>query len=849
MQCSQCSTENRVSAKFCKQCGTVITIQSSVSSQNTASTSGNVTIDILKDLVGLDDLKEELTELQSILEGMKHHNSGGRYPCNAIIIGPSGTAKTLISNLIANLFLNSGMITKNKPVAIDGEDLDRMTDDTKLTKLFTDAKGGMLFVDNAQKLVDSEGNANLSFSRFINKMDAYKDDPIVLMAGLPFGLREFAKNAKSKNITGRFQKIFFISDYSCSQYATITENELIKQGFSINIEASEKINKRFRYLYKELKKADSAINAVNGYLAINEARSIIGSYFTRRGNDKMILPEDIKGQIEEKKNLQEIMAELDAIIGMTELKKEIKSLYTQLNQVAEMEKKGVKVDKPANHFLITGNPGTGKTTVARLLGKIFEGLGLLDAGHVIEVDRSKLVAGYVGQTAPLVNQACDSAMGGILFIDEAYSLKQNDSDSFGQECIDALLKRMEDDRGKFMVIAAGYKGPIEKFLASNEGFKSRFTKSFHLEDYNPDELAAIFESLASKQQYIIPQGTRERIVGFFKDRCARKTKDFANGREARNLMDEARKNQAERLATADIASMSKEDTLTIKPEDIPATTSEKMVSIEEALKDLNQLVGLKSVKDAVAKIANTLQAQKLTGETEKLNKHFVFMGNPGTGKTTVARIMGDVFKAVGMLPTNNLVETDRGKLVASYVGQTAKLVAEQCDNAMGGILFIDEAYALKQGQQDSFGQEAVDTLLKRMEDDRGKFVVIAAGYTKEMNEFLASNSGFKSRFSDYINFDDYNTPEMYQIFEGMCKKRKIEFAQGFDEALKKRLEELYAGRNAQFANARTVRQLFDKTYENVSGRVMNMKSAGASEDDLKREIYIMYPQDLDMTVS
>jgi len=183
--------------------------------------------------------------------------------------------------------------------------------------------------------------------------------------------------------------------------------------------------------------------------------------------------------------------------------------------------------------------------------------------------------------------------------------------------------------------------------------------------------------------------------------------------------------------------------------------------------------------------------------------------------------------------------------VAAYVGQTAKLVAHQCDNAMGGILFIDEVYRLKQGAQYSFGQEAVDTLLKRMEDDRGKFVIIAAGYSKEMNDFLTSNSGLKSRFTDYINFDDYNTYEMLEIFIGMCKKRKIEFASGFDEALKKRLEKLYAERSAQFANARTIRNIFNKTRENVSGRVLAMKK---SEEELKREILIMRPEDLDMTV-
>jgi len=845
MQCVKCNTNNRGSAKFCKQCGTAITSQETTA--NLGVSPGLSLGFSIEQLVGLDEIKKDLSELQAILEGMKQSNKDTRYPYDTIIIGASGTAKTLISNLIADLFFKFGMISKGKPEKADGASLNGMSK-KDIDSLFSKAKGGMLFVDNAQKLLDSEGKATQAFSHFIDAMDANKDDPLVLMAGLPVGLREMVKSSESANkqIVNRFEKIFIIPDYTPDQYVKITENELKKQNFTFNSEFSEKLLQRFRYLYKELKKPDNNIKSVNGYLALKEAQAITGRYYLRKASDKIILPEDIQGQIEEKKSIQEIMAELDAIIGMTALKKEIKSLYTQLNQIAEMEKKGVKTDKPAQHFVITGNPGTGKTTVARLLGKIFEGLGLLDSGHVVEVDRSKLVAGYVGQTAPLTNNACDQAAGGLLFIDEVYTLKQNDSDSFGQECIDTLLKRMEDDRGKFMVIVAGYKSPMEKFLTANEGLKSRFTKYFNLEDYNPEELAAIFESLARKQSFLVPPETRGKVVSFFKDRCGRKTKDFANGREARNLLDEARKNQADRLSSADFAGMSKEDTLTFLPEDIPGTTADKMVSIDEALKDLNELVGLKSVKDAVNKIANSLQAQKLTGETETLAKHFVFMGNPGTGKTTVARIMGDVFKAVGMLPTNNVIEADRGKLVASYVGQTAKLVAQQCDNAMGGILFIDEAYALKQGQQDSFGQEAVDTLLKRMEDDRGKFVVIAAGYTKEMNEFLASNSGFKSRFSDYINFDDYNTSEMREIFIGMCKKKKNKFAPGFEEALQKRLDDLYANRNAQFANARTVRQLFDKTRENVSVRVFAMQKP---EEELMREIWIMQPEDLDMTVS
>jgi SpoVK/Ycf46/Vps4 family AAA+-type ATPase len=835
MQCTQCKTENREIARFCKRCGTTIT-------QAVAAVSLGASLD---ELVGLDDIKSDLQELQAILEGMKQQGSTSRYPFNVIIIGSSGTAKTLISKLIADLFLQFGMVTKNQPVVAQGEVVGVMPE-PKMKALFESAKGGLLFIDSTQNLVDGEGNASGAFQTFINQMDQYKNDPIVLMAGLPFGLREFAVNSKHKNITGRFQKIFKISDYSPAQSTAIAQFMLKKQGFTLSSEAEEKLLKRFNFLYKDLKKPNTEVIHINGYLAEDEARLIMGSYFKRKASDKIILPGDIREPVEEKKTIEEIMADLDSIIGMTELKKEIKSLYKQVQQNIELAKVGGKAEKPANHFVITGNPGTGKTTVARHLGKIFEGIGILGAGHVVEVDRSKMVAEYLGQSAPKTNKLCDDAMGGILFIDEAYALYKDDNDSFGIESIEALLKRMEDDRDKLMIVAAGYKDRMDKFLTANDGLKSRFTKYFHLEDYTPEELTEIFMSFAKKDGIIVPPETKVKVTSFFKDRCARKTKDFANGREARNLISEALKNKAERIEEAGgVAAMSKDEALTLLPQDIPATASDKMLSIEDALKELDKLVGLKSVKDAVEKIADTLQVQKMSGETEPLNKHFVFTGNPGTGKTTVARIMGSVLNAVGMLPTSNVVEVDKSKMVSSYKNKTGPLVNEQCDSAMGGILFIDEAYNLvAKGGQDETGDEAVAALLKRMEDDRGKFVVIAAGYSKEMEEFISTNPGFESRFSNVINFDDYNPDEMREIFMGIAKKNKKEFGDGFDEALRNKLKEMYGRRTDKFANARDVRKLFEVTKENLSSRIMAMKKSGASEDDMKREINIMRPQDI-----
>ena len=241
MQCDQCDTNNRIIAQFCKECGAKI---AQAATQTVGS--GGSSFD---DLIGLDELKSDLAELQDILEGMKLNQSNDRYPYNMIIIGASGTAKSLIPNLIASCFHKYGLITNDKPTTVDGGSLVAM-DDKSLDNLFSSAKGGMLFVDNAHKLVDSKGEAMPIFSKFIINMDKNKNDPMVLLAGLPFGLREFIKAPENTNILSRFEKIHFITDYTPAQFCAIVEHELKKEGFTFSKEASEHLLKRFRYLYK-----------------------------------------------------------------------------------------------------------------------------------------------------------------------------------------------------------------------------------------------------------------------------------------------------------------------------------------------------------------------------------------------------------------------------------------------------------------------------------------------------------------------------------------------------------------------------------------------------------------------
>jgi AAA+ superfamily predicted ATPase len=247
------------------------------------------------------------------------------------------------------------------------------------------------------------------------------------------------------------------------------------------------------------------------------------------------------------------------------------------------------------------------------------------------------------------------------------------------------------------------------------------------------------------------------------------------------------------------------------------------IPIEEAIKELDQLIGLSAVKNEINTLINFIQVQKAREEkglkSSKLSYHIVFTGNPGTGKTTVARVVSKIYKALGVLQQGHLVETDRSGLIAEYVGQTAVKVNKKVDSALNGVLFIDEAYSIVGSEQDSYGLEAVSTLIKRMEDDRDKLILILAGYTNEMNNFIESNPGFKSRFNRYIEFTDYTPEELMLIFESLCKKSDYNISEKAKFRLAEIFKRAYEGRDKSFGNGRFVRNIFEKCMERQANRI------------------------------
>lgn len=264
---------------------------------------------------------------------------------------------------------------------------------------------------------------------------------------------------------------------------------------------------------------------------------------THYEEDSNILLED-EGSIEETETLEDLMLQINTLVGMEQLKKDIQNIINFIKIQQLRSEKGMKAAPFSKHLVFTGNPGTGKTTVARLLAKIYKALGLLSKGHLVEVDRAGLVAGYVGQTAIKTDEVVKTAIGGVLFIDEAYTLT---TDDFGKEAIDTILKRMEDHRNNLIVIVAGYPDKMVSFIHSNPGLESRFNKYIHFEDYTPGELIEIFRVMCDEQSYSLDNSANEKLLQYATKQYDARNERFSNGRLMRNLLEAALSNQANRL--------------------------------------------------------------------------------------------------------------------------------------------------------------------------------------------------------------------------------------------------------------------------------------------------------------
>lgn len=506
---------------------------------------------------------------------------------------------------------------------------------------------------------------------------------------------------------------------------------------------------------------------------------------------------------ETEENHSNSLTELSGMVGLSEVKSRIESFYAYLKFQKKRKEAGFQSkDEHSLNMVLLGNPGTGKTTIARLLAKIYYELGVLPGEEVVETNRSQLVGSFVGQTEENVRMIVEKAVGGVLFIDEAYSLKregQSGSD-YGQTAIDTLVSLMTSKEygGKFSVILAGYPEEMRQFLDSNTGLRSRFPASniIQLPDYSNGELLTIGEKIALDNDFLITsEGKKE--LGYLIEQ-ERVDTSFGNARTVQNLITQAIfKKGIKKSALPDFLAYS-----VLDKEDFIKTAQDSTES-KTPMEKLNELIGLKEIKDAVETYISFVRMQSYRRDENlphvPIQLHSVFTGNPGTGKTTVAKIYSELLKECGMLKRGHLVVVGRADLIAGYVGQSAIKTKKKIREALGGVLFIDEAYSLFRNNNSDFGKEVVDTLVEEMTKHNENLVVILAGYPKEMEVLLESNPGLKSRFKKFFHFPDYSPEELISIMVHYAHKYAYKLEETGIQFLRRKLTEHPVRGNGRFA--------------------------------------------------
>lgn len=824
IKCEKCGNLNRDEARFCKQCGTKLALMGSKNHDLLLPPA--VKYDALDEIVGLDEFKELIREKVRQYKILNSRTVKGRnipMTFDAVITGDTGVGKNAFVNAMTRYLYERGVIKQQFPTVISSPD------PMELSDFFEQARGGVLCIDNVDRdLPRKEENYGdtLIYENLVKKLgtatENMDDRPIVIFTGNGNLKKYISLHSLYNNFTFRFD----FPAQSINELAEITKRKLEEDfGLVWTQKAYEKLKNVFAY-----SKRDSSVPFGNGHAAVKKSREIMQEFVLKveDTNTVTVLPEHVPGKEFKPKTFDEVIKEFDKFVGVSEIKKSLKEIAALVENERRLRKEEDKTPLLKDHFLFLGNPGTGKTTMARLFADALTSMGVLPVGQLIEVSRKDLVGQWLGSTARLVEEAFNKAEGGVLFIDEAYDLKNSGNDSFGQEAVNTLIKLAEDRRGRVVVILAGYTKEMGLFADANPGIKSRFNISVDFRDYKPEELEEIFRRLVKSNGYSLDESAEKGVPVFFKNMYLKRLKDFGNAREVRNAFDAALKRYSTRIAnlkTTGDFDPATERVLTMS--DIGGDEG-KQKSVEEVLDTLDDLIGMENVKEQIKSIANSIKGARRRmksglGKDDLQNIHIVITGNPGTGKTTVAKRLGEIFKALGVLTTDKVVERDRSNLVTALVNSGANNMNAAVDEAMGGILFIDEAYNLYNPQDstgDKAGIEAVEALMKRMSDDAGKFVTIIAGYKDRINSFINNaNPGLKRRFTYWINIEDYSSAQLLEIFVKTAKSRNYILSEGALKKAQEKIERLVDNKDENFGNAGVIMNFFAKTLERQSNRL------------------------------
>lgn len=539
--------------------------------------------------------------------------------------------------------------------------------------------------------------------------------------------------------------------------------------------------------------------------------------------------QEIRERKERQRKREKMMEKVNQFVGIKQIKTKIEEWLIRLEGEEMFTKKtGIEVKGTPMHIVLTGNPGVGKTTFARMLTDILYESGKIKERKMIEVKAEDLVAEYVGHTAQKTTKMIEKAEGGLFFLDEAYRLttgfaSNHDKGSFGLEALETIMGHMEKNDCVF--VFAGYEDKMQEFVNANEGFRSRISEFFPMSDYTLEELMQIAEKALSSKGY-----KTELIMNDFTTSVKSRMQQGilkGNGRTIHTFVDKIIEKHMIRITKSEDI----EDFHTILPEDVQNAFRKSDISQEglkqifdEAKEEINKLIGLSQVKSEVNRIANVQYIQQkrrdLGLKTDSKSYHMLFLGNPGTGKTTLARLMGQLFRGAGVLANGHFIEATKDMLTAG--SSIPKTVKSLVDKAIGGILFIDEVYMLA---NDGKGKEALDSLIPLMENRKDEFICIMAGYEADVKVLFNVNKGLSSRLPYHFTFEDYTSNELFEMAITKIESEGYQLQVEADAALKEVIE-LSVLNNQTDGNGRWVRNLFEQFIVTQSERLVSFEEQG-----------------------
>ncbi len=822
----------------------------------------------LNSLIGLANVKDKINTIMNSQRFSVMEVTAGHYA----FVGKPGTGKTEVARLMGHLMHAAGVLSKGHVVEVKSADIvaEHIGGSAPLTrKKCEEAKGGVFFLDEAYSLINTDGNgegkfaskfAEESYTEILTFMDNNRSDVCFVFAGYVDKMEKFISANPGMASRIRDKNIIHFPDYTDEELVEILKYMMAKQNLSATPDFMEKIPK---YISKEKENTKDFGNArgIRNILTSldenknNRLATMLSQGINITDRDRYTLTvEDLDEDISQvdRGAFEKAMAPLNELIGLQSVKNRVVSISNHVeNQVArETENRVVP-----GHYVFSGNPGTGKTEVAKLMGEIFKALGVLKKGHVVSVKASDMIGKFQGDVEEKTQKLCEEAIEGVFFLDEAYSLVNCSEGATGyadencRKIYDKIMTFMEENKDRVSFIFAGYKDEMRKFISANPGMASRIGENIiDFPDYSVDELYKIFLMMSQKEKYVLADGVEAVLLDVLKEKKKNGGSKFGNARMVRELLVKTTHNQSDRIAKqlkeGDVVTV--EDRNTLMPIDITGEMSDVGENaFEQAMKELNNMIGLDAVKHKIKSLFNK-EKFSLEGDSSiKTPGHYIFAGNPGTGKTEVAKLMGKIFRSIGLLKTDNLIRVAPADLIGRYSGDTENITKQKCLDALGGILFVDEAYQLAgQGTlangDSTYGTKALETIMDFMTEHKTNLCVIFAGYEQDMEKIFATNPGFKSRIRETIVFPDYSTPELVEIFKLKINK-KLVFGEGFLEKLEVYFDWQKSLAPNDFGNGRAVEQAVEKIMEYRGNRLEELSE---EREPSETDIFTLMPEDI-----